>query len=95
MSADIERDVAGAGPEDRAARIAGALAERGVTRLFLVGAGGWRALPPRETDLPRIILHAAPGDEIVCLDRPIRVLLGGGRPRFITSDAELADALGS
>jgi hypothetical protein len=53
--------VPGAGLRERAVRVAGALAELGVTRLVLECAGERRELRPRETDLVGVIARAGGG----------------------------------
>lgn len=51
---------------EQAAAFAGFLAERGVTRLWLIAPGGARqSLTARETDLPGLLLSAPPQTRIV------------------------------
>jgi hypothetical protein len=53
--------VPGADLREQAVRVAGALAELGVTRLVLECAGERRELRPRETDLAGVIARAGGG----------------------------------
>lgn len=95
MSTEFTGDVAGATREDRASHLAGRLAEAGTREVFLIGPGGWRALPPRVTDLPGQILSAPDGAELLTLAPPLRVAISAQRMAFVTPDARLADSLGS
>jgi hypothetical protein len=64
--------------EDRAVNAAGWLAERGVTRIGIVGeGGGWTDFVARRTDLPGEIVRRLDGGlvELIALDRPLRVIV--------------------
>ncbi len=88
-------DVAGESREARASHLAGRLAEAGAQQVILAGPGGWRALAPRATDLPGLILSAPDSAELLALAPPLRVAISAQRLAFITPDASLADSLRS
>lgn len=90
-----EGEVPGATPAERAANLAGALAELGARRVVLVGPGGdQRELRARETDLPAAILTGAAALE--CPDLGIGADLVSWRWRTADDNAaaRLRSALG-
>lgn len=86
------RAIDGDGREDRAAAVAGMLAEAGVVELALLDPrGGWRPLRARETDLPGLLARcAAAGEtvELVALDRPLRVEFSPDAVHWVEGEAE-------
>jgi len=85
--------VAGADARQRAVRLAGALAELGVTGLVLKKSDGSAAeLRARETDLPGVIL-ASPGFVLSSAGLGVEVTISGDRLEWTARDAGAAAAL--
>ena len=86
--------VRGATAQERAARVAGALAETGALQLVLTRPdGSAQVLHARNTDLPTLITGAPGGSRIDC-DKPrARITIHTGALHCDTNDAALIRAL--
>jgi len=82
-------------PEHRAAGLAGALGERGVSCLSLVVAGEARAMRSRRTDLPGALRDAlgAGGGVLSAAQPQVRVRIEADGCTWETEDPELAALL--
>lgn len=82
-------------PEDRAAGLAGALAERGVGEVTLIVAGQTHTLRAREADLPGALRDAlgAGGGLLSAAQPRLRVRIEADGCTWETEDPELAALL--
>ena len=87
-------DVPGTTSVDRAVRIAGALAELGITRVMLHRPGeAARGLEARRTDLPALIAAAPDGTELRSDAPAIRVAITSVSARCESDDPAAIQAL--
>lgn len=95
MAEGFSGSVAGASDEERAARVAGALAEAGIGVMRLRDAGGAvRELQARYTDLPGVLRTAGVGTVVEVADGSVRVTIERGRWVWGTDDEVVARGLG-
>jgi hypothetical protein len=88
------RPVPGATAPEQATRLAGALAELGVTEVVLITASGERVLRARETDLPgEIAQAAAEGALLKCPSLGLVVTLSLAGVLWSTDDADPAPSV--
>ena len=87
-------DVPGRDARERAVRLAGALAEMGVTRLVV--EAGWvsREVRARETDLPEVVLRSL-GAVIASPELGIEVEIGSERLVWRARDEAAAAMMGA
>jgi hypothetical protein len=86
--------VAGSDARDRGVRVAGWLAERGVTRLELAWADGARGeLAARDTDLPGEITAAGDGARLTCAELGVVFEIDAAGITWRTDREEIAEEL--